>query len=135
MGLPSRYHHQDTSKGFGGLSQKERRQPGAVTSPGGRPYQQWWGIPSPRRFRHFCRASELPLTPQQGSITPLCSTAGFAGTLGFTNSGSNDSSPDTHLHRETQNTDTLDTLPLPRAQAFHNIPKRREFVLLLQPGI
>ena len=132
MVLPSRYHHQNISQGLGGSSQIERRLK-EVTSPGDCPDQQGWCIPRQGKFRDFHWLSDLPLPPWLGSTTPLCSTSDFPGTLGFTNSGRNDFTRHAS-HEETQNTDTLDTLPLPGAQAFRKVPKRREFVPPLQPG-
>lgn len=117
----------------GGSSQIERRRLSEVPSPGDCPDQQGWHIPRQGRFRHFHWLSDLPLPPRLGSTTPLCSTSDFPDTLGFTNSGRNDFTRHAS-HEETQNTDTLDMLPLPRAQAFHKVPKRRELVPPLQPG-
>lgn len=50
----------------------------------------------------FCWASDLPLLPRLGFLTPFYSTAGFTGTLGFARSGRNDF-PDTHLREKSLN--------------------------------
>lgn len=121
--------HQQRVRGF--ISNRRRLR--EVTSPGDCPDQQSWRIPRQRRFRHFRWLSDLPLPPRLGSTTPLCSTSDLPGTLGFTNSGRNDFTRHAS-HEETQNMDTPDTLPLPGAQAFRKVPKRRELVPQLQPG-